>query len=176
MSKPEKKKLSSLLRLAKFLRPYRKTMFGAIVALIFTAGVTLSIGNGIRLIIDEGLGGQSEETLGAAVGFMMIIAVLMAIGTFVRFYLVSWLGERVSADIRQQVFDHLITLHPSYFETNRSGEIMSRLTTDTTLLQSIIGSSFSMALRTSLTFIGALSIMLITNLLKFFTVYCRVEF
>ncbi len=162
ISKP--KKLSSLLQLAKFLRPYRKTLFGAIVALIFTAGVTLSIGNGIRLIIDEGLGGQSEATLNAAVGFMIIIAVLMALGTFVRFYLVSWLGERVSADIRQKVFDHLITLHPSYFETNRSGEIMSRLTTDTTLLQSIIGSSFSMALRTSLTFIGALAIMVITNL------------
>ncbi len=162
--KSSKKKLSSLLQLAKFLRPYRKTLFGAIVALIFTAGITLSIGYGVRLIIDEGLGGQTEDSLSAAVGFMMILAILMAVGTFVRFYLVSWLGERVSADIRQKVFDHLITLHPSYFETNRSGEIMSRLTTDTTLLQSIIGSSFSMALRNSLTFIGALAIMIITNI------------
>ena len=88
----------------------------------------------------------------------------MAIGTFIRFYLVSWLGERVSADIRQAVFDHIIELHPSYFETNRSGEIMSRLTTDTTLLQSIIGSSFSMALRSSLTLVGALIMLLVTNL------------
>jgi ATP-binding cassette subfamily B protein len=77
---------------------------------------------------------------------------------------VSWLGERVSADIRQAVFDHVIGLHPSYFETNRSGEIMSRLTTDTTLLQSIIGSSFSMALRSSLTLVGALVMLLVTNL------------
>ncbi|WP_353958705.1 ABC transporter transmembrane domain-containing protein [Simiduia curdlanivorans] len=88
----------------------------------------------------------------------------MAIGTFARFYLVSWLGERVTADIRTQVFDHLVHLHPSYFETNKSGEIMSRLTTDTTLLQTIIGSSLSMALRSSLTFTGALILLLITNL------------
>jgi len=88
----------------------------------------------------------------------------MSIGTYTRFYLVSWLGERVSADIRQAVFDHLITLHPSYFEENRSGEIMSRLTTDTTLLQTVIGSSASMALRSVLTFIGGLIALLITNL------------
>ncbi|MBT5293663.1 MAG: ATP-binding cassette domain-containing protein, partial [Cellvibrionales bacterium] len=84
-------------------------------------------------------------------------------GTFIRFYLVSWLGERVSADIRTAVFNHIVTLHPSYFETNRSGEITSRLTTDTTLLQTIIGSSFSLALRSSLTTVGALIMLFITN-------------
>ena len=88
----------------------------------------------------------------------------MAVGTFVRFYLVSWLGERISADIRKQVFENIVRLHPGFFETNRSGEIMSRLTTDTTLLQTIIGSSFSMALRSSLTTTGALVMMFITNL------------
>ncbi|MDB4456390.1 ABC transporter transmembrane domain-containing protein, partial [bacterium] len=88
---------------------------------------------------------------------------LMSIGTFTRFYLVSWLGERVSADIRTAVFNHIVTLHPSYFETNRSGEITSRLTTDTTLLQTIIGSSFSLALRSSLTTAGALIMLFITN-------------
>ena len=88
----------------------------------------------------------------------------MAFGTFVRFYLVSWLGERISADIRKAVFDNIVRLHPGFFETNRSGEIMSRLTTDTTLLQTIIGSSFSMALRSSLTTSGALVLMFITNL------------
>ena len=93
----------------------------------------------------------------------MGIALLMAIGTYIRFYLVSWLGERVSADLRKAVFDHLLTLHPNYFETNRSGEIMSRLTTDTTLLQSVIGSSASMALRSMLTFVGGLIMLLITN-------------
>ncbi len=81
-----------------------------------------------------------------------------------RFYLVSWLGERVSADLRKAVFDNIVRLHPGFFELNRSGEIMSRLTTDTTLLQTIIGSSFSMALRSSLTMVGALVLMFITNL------------
>jgi ATP-binding cassette subfamily B protein len=97
---------------------------------------------------------------------MMVLAVitfLMAAGTFTRFYLVSWLGERVSNDVRLAVFNHLLTLDPYYFEVNRSGEINARLTTDTTLLQSIIGSSISMALRSSLTFLGGLIMMLITN-------------
>jgi len=90
--------------------------------------------------------------------------VLMAAGTYARHFLVSWLGERVVADLRKAVFDHIVTLHPSYFETNRSGEIMSRLTTDTTLLQHIIGTSFSMALRSALMFVGALILLLFTNL------------
>jgi len=88
----------------------------------------------------------------------------MAAGTYARHFLVSWLGERVVADLRKAVFDHIVTLHPSYFETNRSGEIMSRLTTDTTLLQHIIGTSFSMALRSALMFVGALILLLFTNL------------
>ena len=87
----------------------------------------------------------------------------MAAGTFVRFYLVSWLGERVSADIRSAVFNNIVGLSPGYFDNNRSGEIMSRLTADTTLLQSIVGSSFSLALRSSISTIGALIILIITN-------------
>jgi ATP-binding cassette subfamily B protein len=94
----------------------------------------------------------------------MVLAVAMAAGTFVRFYLVSWLGERVSADIRNAVFANIVKLHPSFFESNRSGEIMSRLTTDTTLLQNIIGSSVSMALRSFLTTVGALVMLFITSL------------
>lgn len=158
-----RKKLSTLLALVAFIKPYKKTLIGAIIALIFTAGVSLSIGAGVRMLIDQGFSSQTMDGLSHAVIFMIWIAVMMAVGTFIRFYLVSSLGERVSADIRLAVFDHLLTLPPGYFETNRSGEIMSRLTTDTTLLQSIIGSSFSMALRSSLTFIGALIIMLVTN-------------
>ena len=138
-------------------------MLAAAVALILTAGITLSIGNGIKLVIDQGFVEDSMAGLGDAVRYLVIIAVFMAIGTFVRFYLVSWLGERVSADIRMAVFNHLITLHPGYFEENQSGEIMSRLTTDTTLLQSIIGSSISMALRSFLMLIGAVIMLLLTN-------------
>jgi len=133
-------------------------------ALLFTAGATLMLGRGIQVLIDEGFGGTSSADLQQAISLLLVIAAAMAIGTFVRFYMVSWLGERVSADLRKAVFDNLITLHPGFFETNRSGEIMSRLTTDTSLLQTIIGSSFSMALRSSLTLVGALVMMFITNL------------
>ncbi|WP_299595580.1 ABC transporter transmembrane domain-containing protein [uncultured Microbulbifer sp.] len=147
-----------------FMRPYKSVLLGAGVALVFTAGVTLAIGQGVRLLVDRGLTGDSSEALAHAVVILLILAGLMALGTYARHYLVSWLGERVVADLRKAVFDHIVTLHPSYFETNRSGEIMSRLTTDTTLLQHIIGTSFSMALRSSLMFVGALILLLITNL------------
>ena len=157
-------KLSTLLQLMQFMRPYRGTLVGAAAALIFTAGVTLSIGQGVRILIDDGFASGSADQLNSAVLFLIGLSLLMAIGTFIRFYLVSWLGERISADIRDAVFTNVIGLHPSYFESNRSGEIMSRLTTDTTLLQTIIGSSFSMALRSSLTLVGALVMLVITNL------------
>jgi ATP-binding cassette subfamily B protein len=118
----------------------------------------------LQVLIDQGFGGESSADLKRAIALLITIAAAMAFGTFVRFYLVSWLGERISADIRKAVFENIVRLHPGFFETNRSGEIMSRLTTDTTLLQTIIGSSFSMALRSSLTTIGALVLMFITNL------------
>jgi len=158
------KNYSILLRLARFLLRYKGTLIAAGIALIFTAGVTLAMGQGVRILIDEGFVAGSRQQLNNAALLIIGIAILMSIGTYCRFYLVSWLGERVSADIRQDVFDHLISLHPSYFEENRSGEIMSRLTTDTTLLQTVIGSSASMALRSILTFIGGLVMLLITNL------------
>ncbi|MBA6413926.1 ATP-binding cassette domain-containing protein [Parahaliea sp. F7430] len=158
------KGLSPLISVLGFLRPYRWRLIAAGLALLFTAAATLTLGRGIQVLIDDGFGGSSSADLQQAISFLLIIAAAMSLGTFIRFYLVSWLGERVSADLRKAVFDNLISLHPGFFETNRSGEIMSRLTTDTSLLQTIIGSSFSMALRSSLTLIGALVMMFITNL------------
>ena len=158
------RKLSTLLQLVQFMKPYRWTLLGAAVALVFTAAITLSMGQGVRILIDQGFASGSAEKLNAAVTVILVLSVLMAVGTFIRFYLVSWLGERISADIREAVFANIITLQPSYFEANRSGEIMSHLTTDTTLLQTIIGSSLSMALRSGLTLIGALVMLVITNL------------
>ena len=157
------KNLSSLVYLLSYLKPYKLRWLGAMVALVFTASLSLLMGQGVKLLIDSGFGEGSLVLLNQAVLVLLVLAVLMALGTFTRFYLVSWLGERVSADIRTAVFNHIITLHPSYFETNRSGEITSRLTTDTTLLQTIIGSSFSLALRSSLTTVGALIMLFVTN-------------
>lgn len=155
---------SSLLPIIGFLRPYKLRLLAASLALLFTAGATVSLGRGLQVLIDEGFGSGNRTELAGAIGLLIAIAGAMAVGTFVRFYLVSWLGERVSADLRKAVFDNLVNLHPGFFELNRSGEIMSRLTTDTTLLQTIIGSSFSMALRSGLTMCGALVMMFITNL------------
>ena len=162
--KPGPASLPSLLPVVGFLKPYKLRLAGASVALLFTAGATLSMGRGLQVLIDQGFGNGDSADLAGAVGLLIAIAAAIAVGTFIRFYLVSWLGERVSADLRKAVFDNIVRLHPGYFELNRSGEIMSRLTTDTTLLQTIIGSSFSMALRSSLTLIGALVMMFITNL------------
>jgi ATP-binding cassette subfamily B protein len=164
MAEPKRGRLPALLPVIGFLRPYKLRLAGACLALLFTAAATLSLGRGIQVLIDRGLGGGTSEDLKVAIGLLITVAAAIAVGTFIRFYLGSWLGERVSADLRKAVFDNLVRLHPGFFETNRSGEIMSRLTTDTTLLQTIIGSSFSMALRSALTTVGALVMMFVTNL------------
>jgi len=164
MSPRASKGLPALLPVLRLLANYKLRLVGASVALLFTAAATLSMGRGLQVLIDQGFGGNTSDDLRNAIALLVCIAAAMAFGTFIRFYLVSWLGERISADIRKQVFDNIVRLHPGFFELNRSGEIMSRLTTDTTLLQTIIGSSFSMALRSSLTTTGALVLMFVTNL------------
>ncbi|MCG9677616.1 ABC transporter ATP-binding protein/permease [Vibrio sp. Isolate24] len=163
-SQGKSKNLGILLELIKFIRPYQWKVIAALVALVLTASLTLSVGQGVRLLIDEGFAQQSTQELSNAIQLILLLTVMISIGTFFRFYLVSSVGERVSADIRLAVFNHVITLHPSYFETHSSGDIMSRITTDTTLLQSIIGSSFSMAMRSALMCIGALIMLFATNI------------
>ncbi|MEZ0121817.1 MAG: ABC transporter transmembrane domain-containing protein [Candidatus Reddybacter sp.] len=161
---PAATKMSSIRQLIRLIAPYRWRWVCAIIALLFTAGITLTIGQGVRMVIDDGFVAGSASQLQQGIYLLLGLSVLMAAGTFVRFYLVSWLGERVSADMRSAVFDNIVSLSPGYFDNNRSGEIMSRLTADTTLLQSIVGSSFSLALRSSISTTGALIILIITNL------------
>jgi ATP-binding cassette, subfamily B, bacterial len=148
---------------SRFLAPYRWPALGALLALIVTAGITLSMGQGIRLLVDQGFMTQSPHLLNQSIGLFMLLVGGLAIGTFARFYLVSWIGERVVADIRRRVFNHLVYLHPGFYEDNRSSEIQSRLTADTTLLQSVIGSSLSMFLRNLLMVIGGVILLFITN-------------
>jgi len=162
--KPEKAAFSSLLPIFAFIKPYKWMVVAALAALLVTAGVNLSLGQGVKFVIDHGFIAGSQAQLQQAVLVLIGLISLLAVGTFSRFYLMSWIGERVSNDIRKAVFNRIVTLHPSYFEENRSGELMSRLTTDTTLLQSIIGSSFSMALRSALMLVGGLVMLLVTNL------------
>ncbi len=146
-----------------FIAPYRDRVIGALLALMFTAAVTLSMGQGIKLLVDQGLATQSPAALRQSLLLFFVLVLALAFGTYTRFYLVSWIGERVVADIRRRVFDHLIELHPGFYESNRSSEIQSRLTADTTLLQSVIGSSLSMALRNLIMLIGGSVLLVITN-------------
>lgn len=147
----------------QFVRPYRRQVLLALLALVVTAAITLSMGQGIRLLVDQGFMTRSAHQLNQTIGLFLLLVVALAVGTFSRFYLVSWIGERCVADIRRAVFDHLIGLHPGFFEDNRSSEIQSRLTADTTLLQSVIGSSLSMFLRNALMVIGGVVLLFITN-------------
>ena len=158
--KIQKQDLRILLKLSSFIKPYKKIATIAFIALIVTSLSFLLFGQGIKLFIDEGIYTLQNSQL----IIIAVVLITLVIGTFFRFYFVSWIGERVSNDVRLAVFNHLLTLHPHYFEMNRSGEINARLTTDTTLLQSIFGFSISMALSSVLLFFGGLVMMLITNL------------
>jgi ATP-binding cassette, subfamily B, bacterial len=146
-----------------FLKPYKSQILIATLALVFTAALTLGLVQYVRIIVDRGFVAGSMDSLNVAILGFVIVAVLQAIGTFARFYWVSWLGERVTADIRKAVYAHIIQLHPGYFEDSLSGEIQSRITTDTTLIQSVIGSSASIALRNLLMLIGGTVFLFITN-------------
>jgi len=146
-----------------FIHPYRKAVAGAIVALVITAGITLGLGQGLRILVDQGLATESPANLARAVGLFFVLVLGLAAGSFARFYLVSWIGERVVADIRKRVFNHLIDLNPGFFESNRALEIQSRFTADTTVLQSVIGSTVSIALRNALMLVGGLLLLFITN-------------
>ncbi|MGD2006570.1 MAG: ABC transporter transmembrane domain-containing protein, partial [Pseudomonadales bacterium] len=142
---------------------YPKQLFAACLALIITAGITLSLGQGIRWVIDRGLAADDIQNLKLGLAFLMGISIVMAIGTYIRFYMMSWLGERISADLRFMAFNRLLEQHPDYFDNTQSGEIMTRITTDASILQSLVGSSISMALRNVLMSIGGLIMMLTTS-------------
>ncbi len=157
------RELTKLLPALRFLRPYVKQVVCAGFALVATAAITLSIGQGLRMVIDQGLSGTSGALLERTILIFGLLVAGLTLGTMTRFYLVSWIGERVSADIRLAVFKHLIRLHPAFFEENRPTEIQSRITTDTTLLQTVIGSSASIALRNALMFLGGVALLVATN-------------
>ncbi len=155
-------RISSLRLLLPFLRPYLGRAAGAAVALLLAAGLTLAVGQGLRHIIDDGFSG-GVEALNRSAMVMGVIVVTLGFATSCRYYLVTWLGERVAADLRRAVFDHLTRLDAQYFETARTGDLMSRLTADVALLQSLIGSAISMGLRNALTGIGAFAMLVLTS-------------
>jgi ATP-binding cassette subfamily B protein len=156
--------LRSFGRLGSFLLPYRGRFAIAGVALLVAAGCTLAVGQGLKLVVDRGFLANDAGALDQALVALLAIIAVMAVATYVRFYNVSWIGERVTADLRRRVFDHLLTLSPGFFEITRTGEVISRLTNDTTMLENIIGSSLSLALRNVVLGIGALVLLTVTSL------------
>lgn len=155
--------LRVLRLLSRYLKPYLLQISGAAVALVVAAATVLSIGQGLRFLIDRGLGSGDGALLNDALLVLLIATALLAAATYCRFSLVSWVGERVVADIRRQVFGHVIRLSPSFFEVTRTGEVLSRLTTDTTLIQVVIGSAVSVALRNILLFAGGAIMLIVTS-------------
>ena len=156
------KRLGSLAALAPFLTPYKTLLTAALVALVATACISLILPLAVRRVVDtfeDGSGVLLNQYFAAAFG----IAALLAIGTALRYALVTRLGERVVADIRMAVFDRVIGLSPVFYEKIMTGEVLSRITTDTTLILSVIGSSISIALRNALIFVGGLVLMLFTS-------------
>lgn len=157
------RRLSGLLRLSGYLKPYWPQALIAAAALIIAAGSVLAIGQGLRLVIDEGFGNGTAAALDQALLLTGGVVLVMAAASALRFYWVMWLGERMAADLRQDVFHRLLALEPGFYAQNGVGEIQSRMTTDTALLQSVLGSTFSMALRNSLLLAGTLIMLVVTS-------------
>lgn len=165
--RPKAESPTSLGGLLPFMRPYRTQIGLAMLFLVLAAVATLLFPVALRGLIDGGLvaGDRSAQAMGLRGHFLELFAVAVALGVFsaARFYLVSWLGERITADLRHAVYSHVLRQSPQFFETTQTGEVLSRLTTDTTLVQTVVGSSLSMGLRNGVMGIGALIMLVWTN-------------
>lgn len=165
---PQKSSLKTLAGLFPFLTPYKRQFLLAALALLVAAGSTLVIPYAFRQMIDLGFGaggsgaGSIEHINQYFLALFGVFCVLAA-SSAGRFYMVSWLGERVTADIRDTVYAHVVTQSPQFFETTQSGEVLSRLTTDTTLIQTVVGTSISLALRNILLFVGGMAMLFVTS-------------
>lgn len=161
--RPKADSLRPLRLLGPFLRPYRGLMFAALAALLVAAVALLALPVALRYLIDNGFAANDLQTVNRYFGWFFLAAVLFGGFASLRFYLVTWLGERVVADMRSAVYQRVIRMDPTFFEVTRTGEVLSRLTTDTTLVQNIAGVSLSIALRSMLNLIGGLVMLALTS-------------
>ncbi len=159
-----RQKGSSLIQLIGFFKPYKFRLLIAIFVLIIAAAAALALPVAIKLIIDQGYLLQQPEMLDRYFILLLAIVAVMAVFSAIRYYLVMWLGERIVADIRSRLYQHILKMEPAFFETTRTGEVLSRLTTDTTLVQSVVGAGISVTLRNTLLLIGSLVMLSVTNL------------
>ena len=155
--------LSALRMVFPYMLPYRWQLVGAAIALMVAAGTVLAMGTGLRFLIDKGFAAGDPELLDRAVVVLGGVVLVLAMASYARFFLISWVGERVIADLRSALFDHVVGLSATFFESRRIGEVISRIGTDTTLVQTVVGSSVSIALRNALMFAGGLVMLLVTS-------------
>jgi len=162
-SRPATRSLRPLAALLPFLRKYRGTLALALVALLLASAAMLALPPAARLLVDQGIAGQSVATIDRYfLGFLGAAALFSGFAAL-RFYLVTWLGERVAADLREAVYRRVIRMDPAFFEVTRTGEVLSRLTTDTTLVQSIAGVGLSITLRSAVNLAGSLVMLAVTS-------------
>ena len=161
---PKGKSLAPLRGLVPYLSPYKSILLLALIFLVAAAAMTLTMPVAFRRVVDFGIMANDPGAISQHFFFLLALGALLALFASIRFFLVSWIGERVVADLRSAVFEHILSLTPSYFEDTRTGEILSRLTTDTTLIQNVVGSSVSIALRSTVTLLGGLIMLAATSL------------
>ncbi len=161
--RPSSRDLRVLKQLFSFLRPYRRAVLGAVFALLVAAAAVLGFGVVLQRVVDQGLSSGSGTALNQALLLFLIVVTVMAASVAARVYLVTWIGERVVADIRKAVFAQVLKLEPAFFEVTRTGEVISRLTTDTSLLQVVVGSTLAIAVRNALLISGGLVMLTLTS-------------
>lgn len=161
--RPASRDMRKLLVLLRFLLPYKARFACAMLALLVAAGTVLMIGQGLKHVIDEGFSAGNAATLDRTLFTLIAMIVVLGIATFSRYYLISWVAERFTADIRRAVFDHILKLSPGFFEVTRTGEVISRLTNDTQAIEVVVGGAFSYALRNLVLLVGGMVMLLVTS-------------
>ena len=157
------KSLRPLVRLTPYLRRYRRQIVIALVALIVASVATLIVPIAVRRIIDHGFTTSNAMLVNQYFAVMIAVVLLLAVSSAIRFYYVMWLGEKIVADVRDTLFEHLLKLSPAFYETQKTGEVMSRLTADTTQIKSAFSSTASIALRNGVMLVGAIALMIVTS-------------
>src|SRR5210317_1166468 len=161
--RPKASSLKPLKSLLPFILAYRGVLIAALAALLIASAALLALPVALRYLIDNGFASNDVETINRYFGWFFAAAAVFGGFAALRYYLVTWLGERVVADIRTAVYDRVIRMDPTFFEVTRTGEVLSRLTTDTTLVQSISGVSLSIALRSAINLTGGLVMLILTS-------------
>ena len=161
--RPSSRNLRVLKQLFSFMRPYRGALLGAVLALLVAAMAVLGFGVVLQQVVDHGLSSGSATALNQALLLFLVVVTVMAASVAARVYLVTWIGERVVADIRKAVFAQVLKLEPAFFEVTRTGEVISRLTVDTSLLQVVVGSTLAIAVRNALLISGGLVMLILTS-------------